>query len=526
MEKHIIAVDHGTSGVKCALMTCQGKLIGHASVKTPLILLPGGGAEQDPTVWWNSFLAAAKDLLDQRLVPAESIAGICVSGQWSTTVAVDKDGNHLMNALSWLDTRGAPYIKDVVRGIINVEGYGLGKIIKFARIVAGGPGLAGKDPVSHMLFIKHEHPDLYEKTDKFFECVDFMNFKLTGQAKATFNSAQLSWCMDNRRLKSIRYYPPLIKTFGIDRDKLPPLIASTDIAGEVLPGVAREIGLPPGVKVFGGAGDLAVAAIGSGATRDYEAHVYLGTSSFLICHLPFKKLNLSSKIASIPSANPAKYFMTIEQENAGNVLTFLRDNMLRPNLDKPPVLEYRDLDVLAAKAPPGSGKLVFTPWLWGERAPVEDPHIRGGLFNLSLQHTSSHVVRAALEGVAYNTRWALGHAERFTKGHKLDPINIIGGGATSDIWCQIYADVLGCTMRRVKDPQWSNARGAAFIAAVGLGQITFEQIPDLIEIERIFTPNRDNRPIYDELFAEFVQIYRNTKKICKRLNQRQTTGGE
>lgn len=519
MDKYILAVDHGTSGVKCALMTTRGQLIGHASRETPLILLPDGGAEQDPDAWWNAFLVSAKELVDKGLVSPENIAGICVSAQWSTTVAVDKDGNHLMNAISWLDTRGAPHIKKVVKGIFNIEGYSLSNIMRFLKKMAGGPTLAGKDPTSHILFIKNEHPDIYAKTEKFLECKDFMNLKLTGKAMATFDSIIAHWVTNNRDLTNIHYDDNLIKNFKMDKAKLPPLIKATDVVGELLPDVAREIGLPPGVKVFGGSGDLQAAAIGSGATRDYETHVYLGTSSFLICHVPFMKLDIIHKIASIPSANPEKYFVAIEQETAGGVLSFLRDNILSRYIDMQGTLDYKDIDTLAEKAPAGSDNLIFTPWLYGERAPVEDGTIRGGLFNLSLRHTADHVCRAALEGVAYNTRWAFGYLEKFVKGRRLDPISIIGGGAISDIWCQIYADVLHRTMRRPKDPKWANARGATFLAAVGLGEITFNQIPELTEIDCEFVPNKENADIYNMLFKEFVGIYDKMKITCKRLNK-------
>ncbi|HME51992.1 MAG TPA: FGGY-family carbohydrate kinase [Candidatus Lokiarchaeia archaeon] len=518
MDKYILAVDHGTSGVKCALMTTRGQLIGHASRETPLILLPGGGAEQDPDAWWNAFLTSAKELVDQGLVPPENIVSVCVSAQWSTTVAVDKEGNHLMNAVSWLDTRGAPHIKKAVKGIFNIEGYSIKNIMQFYKKTAGGPGLAGKDPTSHILFIKNERPEVYAKTDKFLECKDFMNLKLTGKAMATFDSIIVHWVTDNRDLANIHYDDGLIKSFKMDKAKLPPLIKATDVVGELLADVAREIGLPPGVKVFGGSGDLQAATIGSGATRNYETHVYLGTSSFLICHVPFMKLDMIHKIASIPSANPEKYFVAIEQETAGGVLSFLRDNILSRYIDMQGTLDYKDIDTLAEKVPAGSENLIFAPWLYGERAPVEDGTIRGGLFNVSLRHTADHVCKAALEGVAYNSRWVLGYLEKFVGGRRLDPIAIIGGGAVSDIWCQIYADVLQRTMRRPKDPKWANARGAAFIAAVGMGEIMFDQIPDFTEIEREFVPNKENFEIYNMLFDEFVNIYGKMKDICKRLN--------
>jgi xylulokinase len=261
-----------------------------------------------------------------------------------------------------------------------------------------------------------------------------------------------------------------------------------------------------------------MAAIGSGAVKDYETHIYLGTSSFLICHVPFKKTDLDHNIASVPAAIPEKYIVPIEQESAGSCLTFLRDNIVFYRSKETGPHAYEELDVIADAVPAGSNKLIFTPWLYGERAPIESNTIRGGFHNMSLETTLDQMVRAVFEGVAYNTRWVLGVLENFTK-KKLDPLRIVGGGAVSDVWCQIYADVLNRTVQRVKDPIRANAKGAAFVAAVGLGYIKFEDVSKYCEIDRTFTPNPANREIYDHLFCEFVEIYKKTAPIYKRLNE-------
>jgi xylulokinase len=169
--------------------------------------------------------------------------------------------------------------------------------------------------------------------------------------------------------------------------------------------------------------------------------------------------------------------------------------------------------------PPGSGKLLFAPWLNGEKTPVDDETLRGSLHNLSLTTTIDHVVRAAYEGVAYNLRWVLGYVERFV-GRRLDPLHAIGGGAQSAIWCRILADVLDRTIRQVEEPRLSNARGAAFIAAVALGRLRFDDVPDLVPIAAEFRPDPANRGVYDELFAEFVRLYGRSRDMCRRLNRR------
>ena len=162
-----------------------------------------------------------------------------------------------------------------------------------------------------------------------------------------------------------------------------------------------------------------------------------------------------------------------EQDVAGGALSFLVENIIYHQNDlrdeDPPEDVYKRLDAIAEKVPPGANGLIFTPWLNGEKTPADDHTLRGGLHNLSLSTTMDHVIRAVFEGVALNTRWVLGYVERFVK-RRLDPLSIIGGGAQSDVWCQIYADVLDRSVRQVRDPLQANARGAAFIAAVALAQ--------------------------------------------------------
>ncbi|MBA7641105.1 Xylulose kinase [subsurface metagenome] len=286
--------------------------------------------------------------------------------------------------------------------------------------------------------------------------------------------------------------------------------------------VADEFGLNKDVKVIMGAPDIPSASIGSGAVRDYEGHIYLGTSSWCVCHVPFKKTDLFHNMASLVSAIPGRYLFTNEQEIAGGCLSFMRDNILYHQdellLEEKVPDVYKIFDRIVEKVEPGSNKLIFTPWLYGERSPIDDHTIRGGLHNLSLETHREHMIRAIFEGVAYNSRWISQYVEKNIK-RPLNPINLIGGGANSNIWCQIYADILNRTIRQVENPIEANARGAAFIGAVGLGYITFDDIPKYIKYSNIYEPNPANRKIYDELFQEFITIYKNNKKMYRRLNK-------
>jgi xylulokinase len=221
--KYILAIDLGTSGPKVALVSVQGELMGSEFQENQVLLLPDGGAEQSPDEWWQAINAAVKRLLGMGLVPNDDIISIASTGQWSGTVAVDKDGTALSNAIIWMDSRGAPYITQAMDGAFKVEGYALAKILKWIRLAGGAPGNAGKDPTAHILYFKQAHPELYQRTYKFLEPIDYIGLKLTGKFAASFNSIVLHWVTDNRNINNIFYDESLIKLAGLDRDKLPDL---------------------------------------------------------------------------------------------------------------------------------------------------------------------------------------------------------------------------------------------------------------------------------------------------------------
>lgn len=520
--KYILAIDLGTSGPKVALVSTYGEVLDCEFEKTECLLFPNGGAEQRPEDWWNAIIKAAKSVLGKALVPPECIVALGCTTQWSGTVAVDRDGNHLMNAIIWMDSRGAPYIKSITDGLIKIEGYGIRKLVRWLRVTGGGPTHSGKDPIAHILYIKNQLPEIYRKTYKFLEPKDYLNLRFAGKFAASYDSIALHWLTNNRDISHVRYDDRLVKLSTVDREKLPDLRPTAQILGSITREIADELGISEHVQVVMGTPDVQSAAVGSGAVRDYEAHLYIGTSSWLTCHVPFKKTDIFHNMASLPSGIPQKYFVANEQETAGACLNFLKDNILYPRdelaTETSPPDVYEVFDRIAEKVPAGSDKVIFMPWLYGERTPVEDHFVRGGFCNLSLQTMRGQLIRAVFEGVAYNSRWLLTSVEKFIK-RRLDSINMIGGGANSSVWCQIHADVLNRTIRQVKDPIHANVRGAGFLASVALGYLSFDDIPARVQIANTYQPNPRHRKIYDELFKEFVRLYKRNRRMYARLNK-------
>jgi len=289
-KKYILAIDHGTGGPKTALVSTHGEVVDWAFQEVSLHMEKGGGVEQDPNDWWNAILKTSKKVIDRGLVSVEDIVGVCNTSQWAGTIPIDKNGNHLMNAMIWMDSRGAPYTKKVYKGLLKVSGLNIIKALKWVKISGGGPGLSGKDPIAHMLLIKNEFPEIYDKTYMFLEPQDYINLKLTGKFASSYTTIGFHWLTDIRRIESIKYSKKLIKMCGLDLSKLPSeLVNSTDILGSITKNFADDLGLDKNIKVIAGAPDCATAAIGSGAVKDYATHIYIGTSDWVICHVPFKK---------------------------------------------------------------------------------------------------------------------------------------------------------------------------------------------------------------------------------------------
>lgn len=520
--KYILAIDLGTSGAKVALVSIYGEVVGWEYEPVALHLVPGGGAEQDPEDWWHAISAAVKRLTNQRLVSPQDIDAVCTSAMGEETVAVDREGRSLMRCINWMDSRGAKHIKKLITGPFRVAGYDIFKLIRWVRITGGGPSKSGKDPAGHMQYIRYERPDVYEKTYKFLNSLDFVNLRLTGELVSTYDSIMTSWVTDTRDPDNITYHDGLVRASGIDRERYPELVKSTEIIGTLRPEVVDEWGLSPKVKVVAGAIDVSASAIGSGAVEDYQTIFYLGTSSYLSAHVPFKKTDVLHGMASLPCAIPGKYLLMNNQTTAGGSLNFLRDKILYHKdallreEHKPDV--FKVFDEACKRVPAGSNGLIYTPWIYGERTPVDDHLLRGGIHNISLENTREDIIRAVFEGVAFNTRWMLGPAEKFIS-RKMDPISMVGGGATSDIWCQIHADVLERTISQLKNPIQVNARGAGLIASVALGYIDFKDILGLTEFKDVYDPRPSVRTLYDDLFQTFLRLYKKNRGIYHRLNR-------
>ncbi len=515
---YILTHDLGTSGNKAVLFNLELDAVSQIKLEYPLYYPKSGCAEQNADDYWNAVKKATNILIQQSKIDSNEIVALSVDCQMNCTLPIDYEGSSIMNCISWLDTRAAPITQRFSKGIIKISGYGLKTILMFLKITGGAPGFNGKDPISHILWMKENQPEIYEKTYKFLSVKDYIIYKCTKNAVTSRDLGNTSWMMDSSPGK-FEWSDKILNKFKIDKEKLPEIKKSTEIAGELTIEASKELNLKMGLPIFVSSGDLTSAALGSGGIFNNKLIGCLGTADWVAAHTSKRVKDLSHYTGCISSAQE-NYLCISKQETGATCLDWIVQQMFKSELEEYKGRSnelYSYLDSLIERVEVGSKNLIFTPWMFGERSPINDPNVRGGFYNLSLEHTREDILRAVYEGVAYNIKWALKYIERLVG--KSDEINFIGGGAKSNIWCQILADVLERKIIQMENPELAAAKGSAVIAMVGLGILDdFSAAIPLIKVKDVFTPNKENGKKYTLLFDEYRKIYKRNKQMFKILN--------
>jgi xylulokinase len=519
-DEYVLVIDLGTGGPKVGLVDREGNIPAWTSAPVQLFFLPDGGAEHDPAEWWSSITSCVKNVMQSSGVSPKTIIAVAVTSCWSVTLPVDEHGEPLMNVMSWMDLRGAPHNAELVKGFPNIEGYKLSLLLKYMDKHGFPP--SPTDALGHMLYIKHERPEIYKRTYKFFEPSDYINMRLTGKFAATQNTVLPMLVVDNRRLDQQDYDPWLVKMSTIDREKLPDLQPIDGILGTLTPSVAAELGLSPETVVVCGVNDNSTSAVGSGSIGNAEPAACMGNSGHMAFHLPFKKGDMSHTICTIPSGVKGSYLFWADLGNNGKVLETSLKNLfgVTDSLGTGALSAdiFAHADQAALQAPPGSGGVLFMPWFNGILSPGEDVAVRGGYLNISHSTSRSHLMRAVYEGLSMNWRWLRGPAEKLS-GRTFKYWRLTGGGALSDVWAQIMADVVGIPMHRQANPRLHNVLGMGLLAFNRLGLLNLEDIPEMVKFDRIFEPNPKTQALYDDLFDRLLEAKDSLKQVYHKLNK-------
>jgi xylulokinase len=528
----ILAVDLGNGGPKAAVVALDGEVVATALRAVHVTIGLDGAATQDAVEWWDRLVEAVREVVATAGAAPGGLHSVAITGQWGSTVPVDAQGRPVGEVLLWADTRARDLVRDVVGGPLNVSGFAPHKVLPFLRITGGAPTPSGADPTGHSLLLRERFPEIYARTATLLEPVDYLGLRFTGRAAATPASMILSWLTDNRRGAAPSYVEQLVLKARRDRARLPELLPTGSVLGPLLDEVADELGLVAGVPVICGVPDLHAAVLGSGAVAPYETHLAVSTTQWVSARVPFKRTDVFHSIATVPGLDPDFPVIANNQETGGAALQWLREQIIAPHDGllgggsgigasgaASEVLEptFEELLSLAATAPAGCEGVIFTPWLNGERSPVEHKQTRGAWLNLSLRTDRATLVRSVLEGVSYNARWLVDHYEKFLK-RPVPRVRILGGGAQSALWCQIYADILERPVEQVSDPRHAQLRGVALWSRICLGELTLEDVPALVPVAETFVPDAHARAAYREGYAEFAKLQATLKPFHERLN--------
>ena len=506
MAEYIIAHDVGTSGNKAVLVDTEGSVHGRRSESYRTDYPKPGWAEQEPADWWKAVTQTTKLLLEETGVSPKDVLCVTFSTQMLGIVPMDSQGGPLRPAIIWLDNRAGKQAGRMMRKFISAGVFAL----------IAGTALGGKDGIPKLLWLRDEEPDIYDRMCCFLDVDGYLIYRSTGNMVMEWTCASV-FGID---LKKKTWLNSIFRYVGLDPEKLPPLVRSIDQVGVLSKEAASEYGLLEGTPVYAGAGDAPCAAVGSGAVGEGEGHVYLGTSGWVGVvteRMPQGKHGA----ASIHSADPSKAFLFAESETAGACLQWIGDEFYKSEKMDPSIPNvYALMDEKVRQIPPGSDYLIFTPWMYGERVPINDHYVRSSFLNLSAEHTRENLLRAVYEGVAYNIRWIVEIVEKDFK-FPLPHLRVIGGGAKGEPWMQILADVTRRKVETVCEPQDAGAVGAALVAAVGLGLYPdFESLKKVVKVERAFEPQENNREIYDCLFHSYQEVYSNLRGFYSKLNRK------
>ena len=485
----IISHDLGTTGNKASLHRDDGRLVTSVTVNYSARFADNGVAEQNPDDWWRAVVEATRGLLARSGTDPAQVTGLVVSGQMMSAVLLDAAYRPVRAALIWADTRSTAQTEHLERVIGQDRAYAL-----------TGHRLNPTYSLEKIMWVRDNEPETFSRVRHFCLAKDFVVQRLTGRLVTDRSDASATNAYDQTRGE---WSTEMLEAAGLDARLFPDILDATAVVGTLTLEAARETGLAVTTRVVLGGGDGPIAAVGAGIVAPEDgAYVCLGTSSWISfasatpVHDPLRRTMTFDHVV------PGQYVPTATMQAGGGALAWVSE-LLHP---EPSSQDLATLVSAASTASASSSGLYFLPYLLGERSPYWNPDAAGSFIGINRHHGRAEMTRAVLEGVAFNLFTCL-QAFR-DSGSAIERVDAIGGGAASDAWLQILADVWGIPVRRRTIVEEANSLGAAVTAAVGLGLVDdFGAARGLSEVSAEFSPDRDRHAEYLDRHAVFVEGY-------------------
>lgn len=502
---YVIGVDCGTSGTKTVLFDESGKVIASKTIEYPMYQPKNGYAEQDPADWSNAMVNTIKAVMTQSGVSKDDVKGVGISGQMHGLVMLDKDGNVLRKSIIWCDQRTANEVEEMNQKL------GEKKLIE----ITANPALTGWT-AAKILWVKNNEPEIYEKCAHILLPKDYLRFILTGEFATEVSDASGMQLLD---VPNRCWSDEVLSALDIDKSLLSKVYESCEVTGEITAKMAELTGLKAGTIVVGGAGDNAAAAVGTGVVEDGKAFTTIGTSGVVFAHTSNISIDPKGRVHTCCAAVPNSWHVMGVTQGAGLSLKWFRDNFCNAEKETAALMgvdEYYLMDKEAETVPVGANRLLYLPYLMGERTPHLDPDARGTFFGLSAMHTKKDMLRAVLEGVSYSLRDCV---EVFREMNiNVSDMMACGGGGTSPLWRSMLADLYNCPVKTVASKE-GPALGVALLATVGAG--IYSSVPEackaVIKTDKTQEPIENNVPEYEKYYQLYREIYPALKASFKKL---------
>lgn len=526
---YVIAYDFGTTGVKTCLFSIGEtlKMVAGEYGEYELYILENGGAEQDTEEWWEAMCTTTRRLFEKVDVRPEQIDGISFCSQMQGLVLVDDEGKALRRPMSYMDQRAVSEMKASLGHGLAISDANIRKLVKSLIITHAAP-TSVKDPIWKYKWVQNNEPEIFARVHKWLDVKEYLICRCTGQFVMTKDSAFATFLYDTRPGRW-GWSKALCKMYGVDPKHLPKVIDCSEQAGVLTGKAAHELGLRPGIPVYGGGGDATLIGVGAGCIDVGDTHIYCGTSGWVGTVIDRQVVDIFAKIAGIIGTETGKYIYFAEMETAGKCFEWVKDHLVLDEigiyLEKKQITESREkiyeslYDYMSESISgigPGAGGVIFTPWLHGNRCPFEDPSAAGMFFNIKLETGKTELIRAVLEGICYHLRWMLEAQEKKVKTSRI--IRFVGGGALSPVTCQILSDITGRVIETVDASKDVGAVGAAMLAAVGSGKLPgMSAVKDFIPVKNRYEPDMEKKKIYDRNYEVYKRLYKTNKKRLRHI---------
>ena len=504
---YILGIDIGTSGTKAALFTADGAIVASHTVDYPLYQPENGWAEQDPADWWNAVCASTSAVIAKSGVKADDIKSVGLSGQMHGLVMLDGDGNVLRRSIIWCDQRTGKECDEMTR-ILTRE-----KLIS----ITANPALTGFT-ASKILWVRNNEPSVYEKCKHILLPKDYIRYMLTGEFATEVSDASGMQLLD---VPKRNWSDEVLGKLSIDKSLLGKVYESVEVTGTVHKEASARTGLAAGTIVVGGAGDNAAAAVGTGTVANGSAFVTIGTSGVVYAHTDKPAIDPSGRVHTFCCAVPNEWHVMGVTQAAGLSLKWFRDNFCLAEIETARGMgidPYELMTAAAERIPVGAERLLYLPYLMGERTPHLDPDCRGVFFGLSALHTKNHMLRAVMEGVTYSLNDCLAVLREM----QVAPARLTacGGGGKSPFWRQMLADICGCGITTIHASEGA-ALGAAILGAVGAGlyKTVREACSAIIRVDTLSEPDEAAAAQYAKGYKLYTDLYPQMQSSFKTLAQ-------